>query len=139
MLASTLQKPAPESTPITRTATIEAIDKANRTVTLKGPAGNSVEIKAPEQMEGFNSLKVGHQVTATYFAAIAGHCERTRVGANLRGHLHHRGSGYVAQQGGQHPVALLNRERPSPGRACAHQASAWRLVTSLAPLKCVFL
>ena len=71
MLASTGQKPAPESTPVTRTATIEFIDKANRTVTLKGPAGNSVEIKAPEQMEGFNSLRVGDQVTATYFAAIA--------------------------------------------------------------------
>ena len=71
MLASTGQKPAPGSTPVTRTATIEFIDKANRTVTLKGPAGNSVEIKAPEQMEGFNSLRVGDQVTATYFAAIA--------------------------------------------------------------------
>jgi hypothetical protein len=71
MLASTGQKPAPESAPVTRTATIEAIDKANRTVTLKEPAGNSVEIKAPEQMEGFNSLRVGDQVTATYFAAIA--------------------------------------------------------------------
>jgi hypothetical protein len=71
MLASSGQKPAPESTPVTRTATIEAIDKANRTVTLKGPTGDSVEIKAPEQMEGFNSLKVGDQVTATYFAAVA--------------------------------------------------------------------
>ena len=71
MLASTGQKPAPGSTPVTRTATIEAIDKANRTVTLKGPTGNREEIKAPEQMEGFNSLKVGDQVTATYFTAIA--------------------------------------------------------------------
>jgi hypothetical protein len=71
MLASTGQKPAPESAPVTRTAAIEAIDKANRTVTLKEPAGSSVEIKAPEQMEGFNSLRVGDQVTATYFAAIA--------------------------------------------------------------------
>ena len=71
MLASTGQKPAPESTPVTRTATIEAIDKANRTVTLKGPTGNREEIKAPEQMEGFNSLRVGDQVTATYYTAIA--------------------------------------------------------------------
>jgi hypothetical protein len=69
MLASTEQEPAPES-PVTRTATIEAIDKATRTITLKGPTG-SVEIKAPEQMEGFNSLKVGDQVTATYFSAFA--------------------------------------------------------------------
>ena len=71
MLASTGQKPAPESTPVTRTATIEAIDEANRTVTLKGSTGNREVIKAPEQMEGFNSLRVGDQVTATYFTAIA--------------------------------------------------------------------
>ena len=71
MLAGAGQKPAPGSTPVTRTATIEAIDKANRTVTLKGPAGNIFDVKAPEQMEGFNSLKVGDQVTATYFAAVA--------------------------------------------------------------------
>ena len=71
ILAGTEQKPAPESTPITRTATIEVIDKAARTVTLKDSTGKRVEVKAPEQMEGFNSLKVGDQVTATYFAAIA--------------------------------------------------------------------
>jgi hypothetical protein len=71
MLASAGQAPAKESTPVTVTATIEAIDKATRTVTLKGPKGNSVQVKAPEQMEGFNSLRVGDQVTATYFEAIA--------------------------------------------------------------------
>jgi hypothetical protein len=60
-----------ESTPVTVTATIEAIDKATRVVTLKGPAGNSVEIKAPAEMEGFNSLKVGDLVSATYHQAVA--------------------------------------------------------------------
>ena len=69
-MLATGQKPGPESTPVTITATIEAIDKANRTVTVKAPRG-SVEIKAPEQMEGFNSLRVGDLVTATYFAAYA--------------------------------------------------------------------
>ena len=48
-----------ESTPIARTAIIEAIDKANRTVTLKGSAGNGFPVRAPEGMEGFDSLKVG--------------------------------------------------------------------------------
>jgi hypothetical protein len=71
MLARAGQVAASESTPVTLTATIESIDKANRTVTLKGPKGTSVQVKAPEQMEGFNSLRVGDQVTATYFAAIA--------------------------------------------------------------------
>jgi hypothetical protein len=60
-----------ESTPVTVTATIEAIDKVNRTVTLKGPKGVSVPVKAPDGMEGFNSLRVGDQVTATYYDAIA--------------------------------------------------------------------
>ena len=64
------QQPAYQSKPVTATATIEAIDKANRVVTLKGPEGNSVDVKAPDQMEGFNSLKVGDQVTATYFNAV---------------------------------------------------------------------
>jgi hypothetical protein len=59
-----------ESKPVTMTATIEAIDKANRAVTLKGPKGNSIEVKADEQMEGFNRLKVGDQVSATYFEAV---------------------------------------------------------------------
>jgi len=55
-----------DSKPVTMTATIEAVDKANRTVTLKGPKGNSLEVKVEEQMEGFNRLKVGDQVSATY-------------------------------------------------------------------------
>jgi hypothetical protein len=71
MFARAGQAPLAESTPVTLTATIEAIDKANRTVTLKGPGGTSVQVDAPEQMEGFNSLKVGDQVTATYYKAVA--------------------------------------------------------------------
>ena len=60
-----------QSKPATVTATIEAIDKANRTVTLRRPNGTSVEIKTPPDMQGFNTLKVGDQVTATYFEATA--------------------------------------------------------------------
>jgi hypothetical protein len=65
------QQPAHESKPVTLTATIEAIDKANRVVTVKGPKGNSIAVKAPDQMEGFDSLKVGDEVSATYFEAVA--------------------------------------------------------------------
>ena len=64
------QQPALQSKPETITATIEAIDKASRVVTLKGPEGNSVDVKASDQLEGFNSLRVGDEVTATYFAAV---------------------------------------------------------------------
>jgi hypothetical protein len=60
-----------QSKPATVTATIEAIDRANRTVTLKRSDGTSLEIKAPMEMQGFNTLKVGDQVTASYFEAVA--------------------------------------------------------------------
>ena len=70
-VAAMAQAPVAQSKPKTITATIEAIDQANRVVTLKGPKGNSVDVTAPDQMEGFKNLKVGDQVTATYFNALA--------------------------------------------------------------------
>ena len=69
MHAGAGQEPGLETTS-TLTATIEAIDKTNRTVTLKGPI-NTVVVKAPDEMEGFNSLRVGDQVVATYYEALA--------------------------------------------------------------------
>ncbi len=62
------QTPIAEST-VTATATIEAIDQKTRTITLKRASGGSVEIKAPDEMQGFNSLRAGDEVTATYFEA----------------------------------------------------------------------
>jgi len=70
------QQPAYQSKPVTATATIEAIDKPNRVVTLKGAGGNSVDVKAPDQMEGFNSLRVGDEVTATYYDAVVVHVRK---------------------------------------------------------------
>ena len=69
--AGAAQLPSGQSTPVTVTATIEALDQATRTVTLKGPKGNSVDIKVADELQGFNTLKVGDQVTATYFEAFA--------------------------------------------------------------------
>ncbi len=63
------QQPAYESKPVTLTATIAAIDQANRVVTLKGPNG-SFELQASDEMQGFNRLKVGDQVAATYYEAV---------------------------------------------------------------------
>jgi hypothetical protein len=51
----------------TITATVEAIDHGNRTVTLKGPKGNYVTIDVPPGVERFNSIKVGDKLTATYY------------------------------------------------------------------------
>ena len=41
---------AQESNPVSVTATIEAVDTTNRTVTVKRTDGTSAEIKAPKEM-----------------------------------------------------------------------------------------
>jgi Cu/Ag efflux protein CusF len=64
------QKPIYESEPKTVTATIEAVDKSSRVVTLKTEAGSRLHVTAPTEMEGFNSLRVGDLVSARYFEAV---------------------------------------------------------------------
>jgi Cu/Ag efflux protein CusF len=59
------------STPVTLTATIEAIDQTNRVVTLKGPAGNMVDAYVPDTYKRFTDLKVGDQVNAQYSESLA--------------------------------------------------------------------
>jgi hypothetical protein len=60
-----------ESAPTTVTATIDAIDKTSRVVTLKTTAGSRLHVTAPDEMEGFDRLRVGDVVTAKYFEAVA--------------------------------------------------------------------
>jgi Cu/Ag efflux protein CusF len=55
---------------ITITATIEAIDLANGTVTLKGPQGNSRTIKA-RNPDNLKKVKVGDLIDISYTEAVA--------------------------------------------------------------------
>jgi hypothetical protein len=68
---------APGATPagavgreITVTATIAAIDKKARTVTIKGPEGNTETVKAKDP-KNLEAIKVGDLVEITYFQALA--------------------------------------------------------------------
>jgi Cu/Ag efflux protein CusF len=56
---------------VTAQATVVAIDKAKRMVTLRGPKGNDFNVYADEHVQRFNELKVGDVVTATYAEALA--------------------------------------------------------------------
>src|SRR4051812_12425608 len=49
------------------TATVEAIDASTRTVTLKGPKGNYVDVVAPDSVTRFDEIKVGDKLTARYY------------------------------------------------------------------------
>ncbi len=51
-------------------ATITAIDKASRDVTLKGPKGNEVTLTAGPEVKNFDQLKVGDQVNIEYIEAL---------------------------------------------------------------------
>lgn len=53
------------------TATVEAVDLDNRIVTVKGPEGNLVDIKAGEQVKNLAQVKVGDSVEITYYESIA--------------------------------------------------------------------
>ena len=52
------------------TATIIAIDKTTRDITLKGPKGNWVVITAGPEIKNFDQLNVGDKVHARYNEAL---------------------------------------------------------------------
>ena len=52
------------------TATITAIDKATRDVTLKGPQGNELTVSAGPEIKNFDQLKVGDKVDLSYVEAL---------------------------------------------------------------------
>jgi len=52
-------------------ATVEAVDTASRTVTLKGPRGKSFTVSVDEKVRNLSDLKVGDEVVAKYFEAFA--------------------------------------------------------------------
>ena len=53
------------------TATVEAIDYDKRTVALKGPRGNVVELKVSPDVKNFKQIKPGDRVTTKYFESTA--------------------------------------------------------------------
>ena len=54
------------------TATVEALDLPNRTVTLRGPAGGVLICRAGEEVKRLNEIRVGDRITAEYIVCLAG-------------------------------------------------------------------
>jgi hypothetical protein len=54
----------------TETATVEAIETASRTITLKKPDGTYVSVVAGPEVKRFAEVKVGQQVTARYYENV---------------------------------------------------------------------
>jgi hypothetical protein len=53
------------------TASVQAIDKANRTVTIKGPRGHVETVVAGPEVKNFDQIKVGDNVVLRYVEALS--------------------------------------------------------------------
>lgn len=62
-------------------AQVVGIDKATRTVTLKGPKGNVVDIVAGDEVKNFDQIKLGDFVVARYAQALTLELRKTKVAA----------------------------------------------------------
>jgi propanediol utilization protein len=62
-------------------AQVVGIDKATRTVTLKGPKGNVVDIVAGDEVKNFGQIKVGEFVVVRYAEALQLELRKTKVKA----------------------------------------------------------
>jgi hypothetical protein len=62
-------------------AQVVSIDKATRTVTLKGPQGNTVDLVAGDEVKNFDQIKLGDFVVARYLQSLTLELKKTKVKA----------------------------------------------------------
>lgn len=87
-------------------AQVVGLDKATRTVTLKGPKGNVVDIVAGDEVKNFDQIRLGDMVVARYMQALTLELTKTKGGipaeagkeAAVRAQPGERPAGAVARQ-----------------------------------------
>jgi hypothetical protein len=62
-------------------AQVVGIDKATRTLTLKGPKGKAVDIVAGDEVKNFDQIKVGDFIVARYAQALTLELRKTAAAA----------------------------------------------------------
>src|SRR5882724_8388523 len=102
--APVLSETVAEATMVTIRGWIDAIDKTNRTVTLKGPRGGTVtlDVKDPQKLE---AVAVGDPVVAAYMEALALQVKKvgSAPGVSVQ-------EARAASKPGETPSATLGRE-----------------------------
>lgn len=88
------------------TASVEAVDKAKRLVTLKGPEGNLVVVQAGPEVKNFDQIKVGDLVVVKYVEALT--LELKKGGGQIRERTEREDA--VAAKPGQAPGAAAGRQ-----------------------------
>lgn len=60
-----------ESRTISTVATVEELDRQNRTITLRGPSGNDATFEVGEHVKNLDQVKVGDRVVVDYYESLA--------------------------------------------------------------------
>lgn len=84
-------------------ATIEAVDAARRSVTLKGPKGAAQTMTVSEQVRNLAQVKVGDRVLVTYVQALALQLKKAGAGVRER-------EGGARAAPGEKPAGAAGRE-----------------------------
>lgn len=87
-------------------ATVEAIDAAVRTLTLKGSNGNVQTLGVGDELRNLLQVKVGDRVVVTYAQALA--LQLKKVGAEIRERVGREGGASAAP--GARPATVVGRE-----------------------------
>jgi hypothetical protein len=88
------------------TAQVVAIDQASRTVTLKGPKGNVVDVVAGDEVRNFAQIKVGDFVVVHFVQSLSLELQKTKSGA---GGISEQTAAVTAKPG-ERPAAAAGRE-----------------------------
>lgn len=91
---------------VTVSASVEAIDKATRKVTLKGPQGKLNTVTAGPDVRNFDQIKVGDSVTVKYVEALT--LTLKKDGKDLRGMTETPAA--VRAPAGERPAGAVGRQ-----------------------------
>jgi Cu/Ag efflux protein CusF len=87
-------------------AQVVAIDKSTRTVTLKGPKGNIVDVAVGDEVKNFAQINVGDLVVVRVVQALSLELQKTKSGA---GGISEQSAAAAAKPGAR-PAAAAGRE-----------------------------
>ena len=87
------------------TAQVVSIDKATRTLTLKGADGNTIDVVAPEEVKNFPQIKVGDFLVVQILQSIALELKKPKGGEALAAR-----EGAASAKPGERPAAVAGRE-----------------------------
>jgi len=82
--APTAPGPAAAASVVRITASVEGVDAANRTVTLKGPRGRVVTLPVGPEVTNFDQIKAGDIVVVRYLEALSLELKKSASGVRER-------------------------------------------------------